>query len=105
LAVPEKRAITFEYGGPRIYFYEDFLRAGAREAGLEVRLVPMPPSVWDALALVGPMLPNPPLPPHPNRLMQVDNVASLDMPGFAELGISPRPLETILREMLTTGGP
>jgi len=27
------------------------------------------------------------------------------MAGFAELGISPRALETVLREMLTTGGP
>jgi uncharacterized protein YbjT (DUF2867 family) len=105
LAGPEKRAITFECGGPRIYSYEDLLRAVAREAGLEVRLVPMPFAVWHALALVAEMLPNPPVTRNQIELMQVDNVASPDMPGFAELGISPRPLETILREMLTTGGP
>jgi len=51
------------------------------------------------------MLPNPPVTRNQIELMQVDNVASPDMPGFAELGILPRPLETILREMLTTGGP
>jgi uncharacterized protein YbjT (DUF2867 family) len=105
LAGPEKRAITFECGGPRIYSYEDLLRTVAREAGLEVRLVPMPFAVWHALALVAEMLPNPPVTGNQIELMQVDNVASPDMPGFAELGISPRPLETILREMLTTGGP
>jgi uncharacterized protein YbjT (DUF2867 family) len=105
LAGPEKRAITFECGGPGIYSYEDLLRAVAREAGLEVRLVPMPFAVWHALALVAEMLPNPPVTRNQIELMQVDNVASPDMPGFAELGISPRPLETILREMLTTGGP
>jgi NADH dehydrogenase len=105
LAGPEKRAITFEYGGPRIYSYGDLLRAVVREAGLEVRLVPMPFAVWHALALVAQMLPNPPVTRNQIELMQLDNVASPDMPGFAELGISPRPLETTLREMLTTGGP
>jgi uncharacterized protein YbjT (DUF2867 family) len=105
LAGPEKRAITFECGGPRIYSYEDLLRAVAREAGLEVRLVPMPFAVWHALALVAQMLPTPPVTRNQIELMQVDNVASPDMPGFAELGISPRPLETILREMLTAGAP
>ena len=105
LATPEKRAITFECGGPRIYSYEDLLRAVARDAGLDVRLVPMPFAVWHALALMAEMLPNPPVTRNQIELMQVDNVASPDMPGFAALGISPRPLETVLRELLTTGGP
>jgi uncharacterized protein YbjT (DUF2867 family) len=105
LAMPEKRAITFECGGPRIYSYEDLLRTVARDAGLDVRLVPMPFAVWHALALMAEMLPNPPVTRNQIELMQVDNVASPDMPGFAALGISPRPLETVLRELLTTGGP
>ena len=102
---PDMRAVTFECGGPRIYSYEELLRTVAREARLEARLVPMPFAAWHALALMGEMLPNPPVTRNQIELMQVDNVASPDMPGFAELGISPRPLETILREMLTTGGP
>ena len=105
LATPEKRAITFECGGPSIYSYEDLLRAVARDAGLDVRLVPMPFAVWHALALMAEMLPNPPVTRNQIELMQVDNVASPHMPGFAELGISPRSLETVLRELLTTGGP
>jgi len=35
--------------------------------------------------------------------MQVDTVASPGMPGFAELGILPRPLEDVLRDMLARG--
>src|SRR5215831_1550103 len=31
---PETHAITYECGGPRVYFYENFLRAVAHEAGL-----------------------------------------------------------------------
>jgi NADH dehydrogenase len=55
--------------------------------------------------LMAEMLPNPPVTRNQIELMQVDNVASPHMPGFAELGISPRSLETVLRELLTTGGP
>jgi uncharacterized protein YbjT (DUF2867 family) len=105
LAMPERSAITFECGGPRIYSYEDLLRTVAREAGLDVRLVPVPFVVWHALGLVAEMLPNPPVTRNQIELMQVDNVASPGMPGFAALGISPRPLETIVRGMVTKGGP
>ena len=104
LEQPEMRAVTFECGGPRIYSYEELLRAVAREAGLEARLVPMPFAAWRALALMAEMLPNPPVTRNQVELMQVDNVASPDMPGFAELGISPRPVETTLREILASGG-
>ena len=104
LEQPEMRAVTFECGGPRIYSYEELLRAIAREAGLEARLVPMPFAAWRALALMAEMLPNPPVTRNQVDLMQVDNVASPDMPGFAELGISPRPVETTLREILASGG-
>jgi uncharacterized protein YbjT (DUF2867 family) len=96
----ERRAITFECGGARIYSYEELLRAVAREAGLTARLMPMPFAAWHALAGIVEMLPNPPVTRNQIELMQIDNVASPSMPGFAELGISPRPLEDALREML-----
>jgi NADH dehydrogenase len=96
----ERRAVTFECGGPRIYSYEELLRAVAREAGLTARLMPMPFAAWHALAWVGEMLPNAPVTRNQIELMQVDNVASPGMPGFAALGISPRPLEDVLGEML-----
>src|SRR6266516_3149243 len=104
LEQPEMRAITFECGGPRIYSYEELLRAVAREAGLQARLVPMPFAAWRTLAVMAEMLPNPPITRNQVELMQADNVASPDMPGFAELGISPRPVETTLREILASGG-
>jgi NADH dehydrogenase len=102
---PEQRAVTFECGGPRIYSYEDLLRAVAREAGLEARLIPVPFAVWHALAWMAEALPNAPVTRNQVELMQVDNVASPGMPGFAELGILPQPVETTLREMLSKGGP
>jgi uncharacterized protein YbjT (DUF2867 family) len=104
LELTERRGVTFECGGPRIYSYEELLRVVAREAGLEARLTPMPFAAWHALARVAEMLPSPPLTRNQIELMQVDTVASRDMPGFAELGISPRPLENVLREMLAPHG-
>jgi uncharacterized protein YbjT (DUF2867 family) len=100
LAPTERRAVTFECGGPRIYSYEELLRAVAREAGLTARLMPMPFAAWHALASVGEMLPNAPVTRNQIELMQIDNVASPSMPGFAELGISPQPLEDVVRETL-----
>jgi len=96
----ERRAVTFECGGPRIYSYEELLRTVAREAGLIPRLMPLPFAAWQALASISEVLPSPPVTRNQIDLMQIDNVASRDMPGFAELGISPHAVEQILREVL-----
>jgi uncharacterized protein YbjT (DUF2867 family) len=103
LARIEMRAVTFEFGGPRIYSYEQLLRAVAREAGLEPILMPFPFAGWHALTWIAEMLPNPPLTRNQVELMQIDTVASPGMPGFGELGISPHPVEDTLRQMLRTG--
>jgi len=46
----ETNAITFECGGPRVYTYEELLRAIAREAGRKRILIPVPFAAWQALA-------------------------------------------------------
>ena len=80
--------ITFECGDPRVYFYENFLRAVAHEAGLKPMLIPTPFAAWHALGWTTEVLPSPPITRNQVELMQVDNVCSLEMPGFRELGIS-----------------
>ena len=96
----EKHPITFECGGPRVYSYEELLKAVAHEAGLKPKLIPIPFAAWHVLAWFAEMLPNPPITPNQVELMQVDNVASPEMPGFGELGISPLSIEDILSEIL-----
>ena len=93
-------AITFECGGPRIYSYEELLRAVAHEASLKPRLIPIPFAAWHALAWFAEMLPSPLVTRNQVELMQVDNVSSPEMPGFGELGISPHSVEEILQEIL-----
>jgi uncharacterized protein YbjT (DUF2867 family) len=92
--------LTYELGGPRVYTYDALLRTIADHAGLKPVLFPMPFAVWHAIAFAGEFLPSPPVTRNQVELMQVDNVASPDAPGFAALGITPRSVEDVLDEML-----
>jgi uncharacterized protein YbjT (DUF2867 family) len=94
--------MIFECGGPRIYSYSQLLKAIAREAGLRPILFPMPFAVWHALALFAELLPNPPVTRNQVELMQIDNVASPQMPGFEDLGISPSAVEQFIRHIVGT---
>ena len=96
----QTHAITFECGGPRVYSYEELLRALAREADLKRILIPLPFAAWRALAWTAELLPNPPVTRNQVELMQVDNVCSPGVPGFAELGISPHSVESMLEQTL-----
>jgi uncharacterized protein YbjT (DUF2867 family) len=89
-----------ELAGPRVYSYEDLLRTIARTAGLRPVLMRMPFAFWDALAGLAEILPHPPLTRNQVELMQIDTMASDNLPGFRELGIPPRSLEEELEAML-----
>ena len=86
--------------GPRVYSYEELLRALARDADLKRILIPLPFAAWRALAWTAELLPNPPITRNQVELMQVDNVCSPGVPGFAELGISPQSVENMLEQTL-----
>jgi NADH dehydrogenase len=97
----ETPSTIFEFGGPRVYSYEEFLGAVAHQAGLAPRLIPIPFVVWHALAWASEMFPRPHLTCNQVELMQIDTVSSPEMPGFVELGISPHSVEAILQKMLS----
>src|SRR5438874_12187487 len=78
----ETHPTIFEFGGPRVYSYEQFLRAVARQAGLAPLLFPTPFAVWHALAWASEILPVPPLTRNQVDLMKIDTVSSPEMPGF-----------------------
>ncbi|MEX2481441.1 MAG: complex I NDUFA9 subunit family protein [Gammaproteobacteria bacterium] len=89
---------TYECGGPRVYAYEELLREIARHAGLKSALVPLPFAAWHALGWASEFLPSPPLTRNQVELMQVDNVASPEMPGLEDLGVQPHAIEDILKD-------
>ena len=97
-------AVTFECGGPRVSSYEDLLRTVTQRARLKPLLIPVPFAAWHAMAGVAELFPSPPFTRNQVELMQVDNVTSPEMPGFAELAISPRSVDEILREILSASG-
>ena len=100
----ETPSTIFQFGGPRVYSYEEFLGAVAHQAGLALRLILIPFAVRHALARVSEILPSPLLTRNQVELMQIDTVSSPEMPGFVELGISPRSVEAILQRMLSNSG-
>jgi uncharacterized protein YbjT (DUF2867 family) len=100
----ETPSMIFEFGGPRVYSYEEILRAVAYQAGLAPRLIPIPLAAWHVLAWASEMFPSPLLTGNQVELMQIDTVSSLEMPGFVELGISPRSVEAMLQKTLSSCG-
>jgi uncharacterized protein YbjT (DUF2867 family) len=95
----------YELAGPRVYSYEELLRTIARIAGLRPVLLRMPFALWDALAGLAEMLPQPPLTRNQVELMQIDTTASENMPGFRALGISPLSLEDELEAIISQSKP
>lgn len=93
---PAAAGRTYELGGPTIYRYRDLLDLIVRHTGRRRWLLPMPFAAWDGLARVAALLPNPPLTRDQIALMRQDNIASPDLPGFADLGIAPTAIEAVL---------
>jgi NADH dehydrogenase len=104
MARAETHPTVFEFGGPTPYSYEQLLRAIAHQAGLAPLLIPIPFAIWHALAWACEILPRPPLTRNQVELMRIDSVSSPEMPGFAELGISPQSIEEILQRMSANQG-
>jgi uncharacterized protein YbjT (DUF2867 family) len=97
----DAEAKTFECGGPRVYTYAEFLRSVAREAGLRPILMPCPFAAWHALAWISELLTKPAITRYQIELMQIDTVASPEMPGLEELGILPHTVEEIIPQMMS----
>jgi len=95
LATLEAAGQLYELGGPRVYSYEALVRLVLEQTGRRRLLLPVPYAVWHALAaLMGP-LPRRPISRDQVKLMQKDNVVSPGALTFADLGITPTPLEAI----------
>jgi uncharacterized protein YbjT (DUF2867 family) len=96
LAATEPKPM-YEFAGPRVYTFENLLRTICAHLGVERMLVPVPFGLWRPAAFAAQMLPHPPLTLNQVELMEVDNVAASDRPGFAALGIEPRSIESALQ--------
>ena len=96
LAVAEPARI-YELGGPQIFTYQTLVRTIGEHFGFRRALLPVPFALWHALAVITERLPYPLLARTQVELMELDNVASPDCPGFPALGINPRSLGEFLK--------
>ena len=87
---------TYELGGPQVYSYRALVELAMDQAGKRRLLVPVPFPVWDALAALLAVLPNPPLTRDQVKLMKLDNVVQARALTLRDLGIAPTPVEEIL---------
>ena len=92
----------YELGGPRIYRYSELVQTLAKQLGTRSALIPAPFWAWKIAALVAEGLPRAPLTRNQVELMQIDNVASLQLPGFTDLGIAPTGIQAILAAQRTS---
>jgi NADH dehydrogenase len=95
LAAPSPKP-TYELGGPRIYRYRELVQTLVKQLGTRSVVMPVPFWAWKIAALAAEGLPRAPLTRNQVELMQIDNVASLELPGFADLGIAPTGIEAFL---------
>jgi uncharacterized protein YbjT (DUF2867 family) len=90
---------TYELAGPEVMTMRELNAAIAEMAGCRPDLVEVPDLVASGLATLG-FLPGAPLTRDQWLMLQNDNVAGGDRPGFKAFGISPAPLAATAPEWL-----
>ena len=96
LADPSTQCDIYEIGGPRVYAYEQLVRLVLERIGRRTVMVPVPFLVWDILAAVMTLHPDPPLTRDQVKLMKQDNVVGGQALTLEDLGIRPIPVEEVL---------
>ncbi|WP_019024219.1 MULTISPECIES: complex I NDUFA9 subunit family protein [unclassified Thioalkalivibrio] len=92
----------YELGGPDILTYRQIVSLVLTHLGRKRPMLPIPFTLWHALAAVGALLPNPPLTRDQLYLMQQDNIANPNFGTFSDLGITPHSFEQSLPDCLPT---
>jgi NADH dehydrogenase len=95
---------TYELGGPAVLTFRELMQIVVEETGRRRLLAPIPFPVAGLMARGGDLLAalgiKPPLTSDQVASLRTDNVASGGLPGLAELGIVPTPVEAVLSSYL-----
>lgn len=83
---------VYEMGGPHVCTYRELVQMIAARLGKRRVLLPVPFSVWHALARAAEQLPGAPLTRNQVELMEIDTMAAGGLPGFAALDMSPQDI-------------
>jgi len=91
-AQPEAQGRIFELGGPKIMSFREILGWILAQIGRNRPLVPMPRSVAEVLAAI----PFSGLTHDQLLMLSRDNVANPALPGLADLGVVPTPIDLVV---------
>jgi NADH dehydrogenase len=94
LTAREAPSQIYEFAGPKPYSYAVLLRLVMDLTGYRRPTIPLPFAVWNLIAAAGALLPAPPVTRGQVDLMRRDNVPSGELPGLADLGVTPTDLAT-----------
>jgi len=100
----EPGANMYELRGAQILTYRDLLSMIARALNRKRLTLPIPFLIWELLAALASVLPNPPLTRDQVELMRHDSIVDPGAAGFAELGIEPRGIGDLLSLCLDQKG-
>lgn len=96
IADPAARGKTFELGGPRAMTMREVLRFILDTTRRRRPMVDMPMGLMRAQAGLLQRLPKPPITQDQLLLLERDNVVTPGMPGLADLGVAPTPVEAVV---------
>ena len=92
---------TYELAGPRVCTLRELVELAGRLSGHPRPVIGLPLALGYPQALLLQSLPGEPLMSTDNLAsLKIDNVASGKLPGLAELGIAPEPLEPVVAAYL-----
>jgi NADH dehydrogenase len=97
---PATSGSTYELAGPAVYSFKALMQLVCRETGRRPLLVPVPFPIAGLIGATGDLFPAgliaPPLTSDQVKLLRIDNIASPEVAGLADLGIEPTALEAVL---------
>ncbi|HKK29425.1 MAG TPA: complex I NDUFA9 subunit family protein [Alphaproteobacteria bacterium] len=98
LQTEQPAAACYEFAGPDILSYRELVNAVTEAAGLRVRCIAVPFSIWRLLAFVTERMPGAPLTRSQVALIERDNVAADALPGICDLGLSRQSITDFVRK-------
>ena len=100
LADPSTACRVYELGGPQVYAYRELVQLVLGHIGRRKAVIPVPFLVWDTLAGVMALHPNPPLTRDQVQLLRQDNVVGEQALTLQDLGVLPVPVEEVLLDCI-----
>jgi len=96
LGRPDAAGALYELGGPRVWTFRELLAYVVQQTGRHRRLVTMPMPLARLQASLMEWLPGKPLTRDQLLMLSRDNVVAPGVPGLADLGLVPTPVELVV---------